>query len=67
MTSIIYRLDIALAAPKKSCDFLDERKKGSRNDKLAELLPPKNPANYSLRRNRLTLVQDQSMQKFFHF
>ena len=36
MTSIIYRLDIALAAPKKSFDFLDERKKRSRNDKLAD-------------------------------
>ena len=36
MTSIIYRLDIALAAPKKKpFDFLDERKKRSRNDKLA--------------------------------
>ena len=35
MTSIIYRLDIALAAPKKSFDFLDERKKRSRNDKLS--------------------------------
>ena len=36
MTSIIYRLDIAIAAPKKkSFDFLDERKKRSRNDKLA--------------------------------
>ena len=34
MTSIIYRLDIALAAPKTSFDFLDERKKRSRNDKL---------------------------------
>ena len=27
MTSISYRLDIALAAPKKSFDFLDGRKK----------------------------------------
>ena len=37
MTSKIYRLDIALAAPKKqSFDFLDERKKRSRNDKLAD-------------------------------